>query len=149
MKFTWGHASVAIPVIIVVVFTSVLIRSMADDKKTELVTTDYYAKEIKFQEQIDKTKNALVLETELSWVGVGDNLELGLIGKFNPEDVTGELVVYRPSNASLDFTMDISLDSSGIMRVPRDKFKKGKYQIQLSWKVNDLDCYLNKNVFIQ
>ena len=80
MRFTWGHASIAIPVIIVVVFTSVLIRNMADDKKTELVTEDYYAQEIQFQDQIDHTKNALILKTDLLWKREGDQWILGLNG---------------------------------------------------------------------
>ena len=149
MKFTWGHAAIAIPVTIVVVFTSVLIRSMSDDKKTELVTDDYYAKEIQFQKQIDNTKNALVLNTNLSWESSGDSLILGLTGDYDPELVAGELTVYRPSNSSLDFVVPIDLNVDGEQFIPRNKFKAGKYQIQVRWNVENKDCYLEKNIFIQ
>ena len=149
MRFTWAHAAVAIPVTIVVVFTSVLIRSMSDDKKTELVTDDYYAREIQFQEQINKTKNALILKTELDWRSNGGNWELGLKGEFAPELVKGVLTVYRPSDSSLDFDVPIKLDSNGTQLISGEKFKKGKYQIQVRWNASDLDCYLEKNIFIQ
>lgn len=149
MRFTWGHAAVAIPVTIVVVFTSVLIRTFADDKKTELVADDYYAQEIQFQQQIDQTKNALVLKTELLWERDGDQWILGLNGDYSPSEVSGELTVFRPSDSSLDFTVPIVLNENGIMSVPANRFKNGKYQIQVSWKVEGKDCYLEKNVFIQ
>ena len=149
MRFTWGHAAVAIPVTIVVVFTSVLIRSMSEDKKTELVTDDYYAKEIQFQKQIDRTKNALLLNTTLNWVRKGDNLVLGLTGDFDSKLLTGELTVYRPSDSKLDFIEPIVLNEEGEQFVSRSKFKVGKYQIQVRWNVEGKDCYLEKNIFIQ
>ena len=149
MRFTWGHAAVAIPVTIVVVFTSVLIRSMSDDKKTELVTDDYYAKEIQFQKQIDRTKNALLLNTVLTWKRNGDNLVLGLKGDFNPKLLTGELTIYRPSDSKLDFVVPIVLNEEGEQFVATSRFKLGKYQIQVRWNVEGKDCYLEKNIFIQ
>tara|TARA_R110002050_G_scaffold297339_2_gene458623 strand:+ start:34614 stop:35063 length:450 start_codon:yes stop_codon:yes gene_type:complete len=149
MRFTWGHASIAIPVIIVVVFTSVLIRSMADDKKTELVTEDYYAQEIQFQDQIDHTKNALILKTDLLWKREGDQWILGLNGDFAPGELTGELTVYRPSDSNLDFKVPILLNEKGQMSIPNARFKNGKYQIQVKWNVAGKDCYLEKNIFIQ
>jgi hypothetical protein len=149
MRFTWAHAAVAIPITIVVVFTSVLIRSMSDEKKTELVTEDYYAKEIQFQDQIDRTKNALILKTVLEWNKIGENWQLGLKGDFNPNNAVGSLTIYRPSDSTLDFEVPMELDTNFTQLVSGKNFKKGKYQIQVRWTVNDLDCYLEKNVFIQ
>lgn len=148
MRFTWGHAAIAIPVTIVVVFTTVLIRSMADENKTELVVDDYYAKELRFQEQIDKTKNALLVQTNLDWVQNGQNFHLLLSGNFKSENVSGTLVVYRPSDSSLDFEIPLSLDSNGVQVVNGNKFTRGKYQIQVNFTVNDTLCYLEKNIYI-
>ena len=149
MRFTWGHAAVAIPVTIVVVFTSVLIRSMSDEHKTELVADDYYAQEIQFQQQIDRTKNALLLNTTLTWEREGNQWVLGLTGDYDPLEIEGELTVFRPSDSRLDFIVPIKMDENGKMNVPASKFKNGKYQIQVRWNVEGKDCYLEKNVFIQ
>lgn len=149
MRFTWGHAAIAIPVTIVVVFTTVLIRSMADEHKTELVTDDYYAKEIAFQEQIDQSKNAAGLNSELSWASNRDYFTLQLSGDFVPENVHGSVLVFRPSDSKLDFTVDLKLDSNARQNFSFDKFKKGKYQVQVNWVVDGTDCYLEKNIFIQ
>ncbi|MGB0391546.1 MAG: FixH family protein [Salibacteraceae bacterium] len=148
MRFTWGHAAIAIPVTIVVVFTSVLIRSMADDKKTELVTEDYYAKEIQFQDQLDRVKNALELNTNFTWTKSEDSWVLGLSGDFTHKEVKGVLTVFRPSDSSLDFEIPIQLDSNFKQVVSASKFVKGKYQIQVKWTVNGKECYLEKNVFV-
>ena len=149
MRFTWGHAAILIPVTIVVVFTSVLIRSMADDKKTELVTDDYYAKEIQFQDQLDRVKNALELNTDFTWTKNDPNWILGLKGDFKYSDVEGTLTIFRPSDSKLDFEVPIQLDSNYTLKVPSNKFVNGKYQVQVLWTVDDKDCYLEKNVFIQ
>jgi hypothetical protein len=149
MRFTWGHAAIAIPVTIVVVFTTVLILSMADKRKTELVTDDYYAKEIQFQDQLDRVKNALVFETDLSWVREGDFWVLGLKGDFESNPLEGVLKLYRPSDSKLDFELPIVLDSNYTQKVAHSKFVKGKYQLQVQWTVDGKECYLEKNIFIQ
>ncbi|HID39929.1 MAG TPA: hypothetical protein EYP36_10515 [Calditrichaeota bacterium] len=149
MRFTWGHAAIAIPVTIVVVFTTVLIRSMADEHKTELVTKDYYAKELAFQDQIDQTKNALLFHTVMEWTDNEKGFELKLTGDYSPENVTGTFKAFRPSSKSLDFDEPIQLDSNGVQSISANKFQIGKYQIQISWNVDGTDCYLEKNIFIQ
>lgn len=149
MRFTWGHAAIAIPVTIVVVFTAVLIRSMAEENNTELVTEDYYAKEMAFQDQINHSKNAAELNSELSWASNGDSLGLQLTGDFSPVNVTGKVSFFRPSNSKLDFSTDLVLDENAKQNFSDNKFKKGKYQIQVSWTVDGTDCYLEKNIFIQ
>lgn len=148
MRFTWGHAAIAIPVTIVVVFTSVLIRSMADDKNTELVTEDYYAKEMQFQDQINRTKNALELNTQIDWVKADNNWELKLTGDFDPTKATGEIHVYRPSDSKLDLDIPLELNNTGRQMISGKNFKKGKYQIQVNWMVEGAECYLEKHVFI-
>ncbi len=149
MRFTWGHAAIAMPVTIVVVFTAVLIRSMSDEFNTELVTEDYYAKELKFQDQINQTKNAQLLETKFTWEKSGDSYVLGLKGNFDPELASGNVQAFRPSDEKLDFVLPLRLDSNGNQSILRNQFMVGKYQIQVSWNVNNQDCYLEKNVFIQ
>ncbi len=149
MRFTWGHAAVAIPVTIVVVFTTVLILSMADKRKTELVTEDYYAKEIQFQDQLDRVKNALTLQTDFTWTKEGDSWVLGLKGDFDFQEIQGTLTLYRPSDSKLDFELPIVLDEQYKQRVSSSKFARGKYQVQVFWTVEGTECYLEKNIFIQ
>lgn len=149
MKFTWGHAAIAMPVTIVVVFTSVLIRSFSVEHKAELVTDNYYAKEIRFQEQIDHAQNASALNSELTWNKVNDTWVIGVSGDFNPAEITGKIIFFRPSDENLDFTVPISLDTLGKQTIVGDRFKNGKYQIQVEWTVNDTICYLEENIFIQ
>lgn len=149
MKFTWAHAAILIPSTIVVVFTTVLIRSMADERKTELVTDDYYAKEIQFQDQLDRVKNALAYETDFTWEKENDHWVLGLRGSFDIQEIVGTLTLYRPSDSKLDFDLPILLNEDYEQRVPNSKFVKGKYQVQVFWTVDGKECYLEKNIFIQ
>lgn len=149
MKFTWGHAAIAMPVIIVIVFTTALIRSFSDEHKTELVTENYYEKEIHFQEQIDHSKNASFLNSKLVWKKVDDFWIIGVSGDFNSSEITGTINFFRPSDENLDFLVPISLDTFGEQKIAGDKFGIGRYQIQVEWTVNDTICYLEENIFIQ
>ncbi len=149
MRFTWGHAAIAIPVTIVVVFTTVLIMSMAEDRKTELVTDDYYAKEIQFQDQLDRVKNALALETDFTWNKEGSDWVLGLKGNYDINEIEGTLTLFRPSDSKLDFEIPMQLDTNYQQRVPTSKMVNGKYQLQVFWTVEGKECYLEKNIFFQ
>lgn len=148
MRFTWGHAAIAIPVVIVIVFTSVLIISITKEQQTHLVVQDYYAKEIAFQDQIDFSKNAQKYGARVKMNAENNFWKIQLSGDFDPTQLNGSIVAFRPSDPNLDFELELELNQAGEQLISLNTFAKGKYQIQLRFDVNGDHCYLEKVVFI-
>jgi len=68
MKFNWG-TGIVLAFIAFISFIMYFVINMSTNKKYDhdLVTEQYYNKELKFQEDIDKSKNARNLETNITW----------------------------------------------------------------------------------
>jgi hypothetical protein len=147
MRFTWGHAAIVIPVIIAVVFTSVLIKAMSLKGRAELVVDNYYAKEIAYQENIDATDNAGQINLDLTLITT-PNLAIGLSADKALTGAEGTVKLFRPSNKALDFDIPLQLDANNQMALPLEKVITGAYQIQIWLTIDDTPYYIEENVFM-
>ena len=108
----------------------------------DLVAPDYYAKEIAFQQQIDKINNTASLSQKPNWEFDDQNFIL----KF-PNDITeGKVTFFRPSDDELDFEEIIKLNDQKQQKFSLELFKHGFYMVQLSWSDGTKEYYLEKKV---
>ncbi|HBH07327.1 MAG TPA: hypothetical protein DDX92_12075 [Flavobacteriales bacterium] len=147
MRFTWEHATWTVVVLIVVTGIGTFILSLGE--RTELVTDDYYARELAFQEQIDKIENAQSINAKIGWSQNSGGYQFSMTGDFDHTQVKGRIVFFRPSSRELDTQYPLNLDSNGVQNVPLELLKPGRYQIQASWNDGIKDFYLEKNIFVQ
>ncbi|WP_299441332.1 FixH family protein [uncultured Aquimarina sp.] len=146
MKINWGTAIVLVFIGFISFILFFVVR-MNTDKKFEhdLVTEDYYKKELAFQQEINAEKNGNALKNN---VVVKKNTE-GLLVVF-PKDkdfteVSGIISLYRPSNKKLDFQIPIILQSSEII-VPKNQLIEGRWDISVNWQYKNTS-YLFKESF--
>lgn len=146
MKINWGTAIVLV-FIGFIGFILFFVIKMNTDKQYEhdLVTEDYYKKELAFQEEINAEKNAKALENNITI----KKTEKGLLVVF-PENkgntnISGNIYLYRPSNKKLDFKMPIILIDSKIT-IPENQLLEGRWNITIDWKHENIP-YLFKEFF--
>ncbi len=109
--------------------------------KDDLVTPDYYAKELKYQEQLDKQKRTNELKEQLSWNVDGRKVELKFPADLVSKNVKADVLFYSPSEARKDFEVRCSPDSNGIYQVNSEKFEHGVYQMKIDWSVEGVSYY--------
>jgi hypothetical protein len=146
MKFHWGHGILVVLILIVVTFSTALILSFTDEKDHQLITENYYAKELAFQDQIDRGNNAKSDGKNL----VAQQTEKGLEVAISPAPSsldTSQVLLIRPSDELLDITS--SLNNKGEVVLAAEEIRRGKYILQVSWTESGKDFYLEKDLFIQ
>ena len=146
MKFTWGHGISAVIALIVISFSTVAIKSM--NKDHQLVADDYYALEMKYQNQIDKKNNVISDKKSVNWKMGASGFTL----QMNAEDakkIKGEVYFFRPSDSKLDFKLDLTMDEQGKLMVPASKFVKGYYNLSVDWEVDGKKYFHKENIYIQ
>lgn len=143
MKLNWGKG-IAILYTTFVLFIAVMVY-MAFGEKYDLVTEDYYQKEIEFQSTIDKKDNAKRLTSKLK-VGIQDSKVLLDFPQKNSL-VEGVVHVFRPSDETLDFEQKFSVQN-GIVEMELKQFVSGKYIIKTDWRVDEKDYYQEQTVVI-
>lgn len=130
-KFNWGWG-IAIFIGIFVISMLTMVFSTLDHR-WELVTEDYYEKDLAFDQKAEKMRNGNVFSRNLSITPIGMQ-ELEIRYKGFPANVEGAIHFFRPSNAALDFQVPIQFAADFKQVVKSAKLKSGKWNVQFEWK---------------
>lgn len=130
----WGTRIVIMYVGFVALIITLVVVSMR--QQVDLVSPDYYAKELKYQSNIDKSKNHNELKTFLKCTVQSENIVIDFPDEHKSTSITGEVLIYKPSDAKSDKLIKIEA-SNGQMLIPISLFSKGMYKVKVDWVVND------------
>lgn len=115
----------------------------------DLVAENYYEKQIKYQEQIDRiqrTKN-LSEAVKVKYNAESQQIAIRFPKIFPSAQVEGKITLYRPSDAKMDFSLPIALNDLGIQIIPANTFTPGLWRIKLSWAVNEVEYYYEEPLY--
>jgi hypothetical protein len=142
---SWGYK--------ILIFYSAFVIGMlymvfkSSSQKMDLVTTDYYAKELVYQEKIDEINRANALTEEIRYT-VDDNVMTVTLPKdFTGKQVSGTVDLYCPSDAKKDLVQKFTGNAMQI-KLPITKSTKGMYELQVTWQADNLKYYYKKKIFI-
>ena len=100
--------------------------------KTELEFTDYYAKELKFQDQINAAENANQLDEPIDYIIRDRSIQIILPKQVLGDTISGNVNFLRPSDASKDKTIKLEPDEDGRQMIDPG-FIKGVYKMRISF----------------
>lgn len=143
----WG-TGLAIVLILFIGFIMFFVIKISTDKKYDydLVTEEYYKKELIFQKAMDDEENSNTLSGSI----IGEKTEAGWMLTF-PENldyskITGTVLLYRPSNKKLDFQIPLQLSAKNLL-IPDDRLVAGRWNTIIQWNYEGED-YLYKNEIV-
>jgi hypothetical protein len=116
-------------------------------QKMDLVTTDYYAKELKYQEKIDETNRVNALSSPVTCEIKNNELVIFFPKDFSGKKLKGEAVLYCPSDEDKDAKQNFVIqDDPLIVSIP--SFNKTEYELHLSWQADGVSYYFEKKIII-
>jgi len=146
-KFNWGTGIfLFILLFFVLLFSFVYFTTT---QKINLVEDDYYEKELKFQEQIDKKHNAEPYSEQFRFHQVENSLTMVFPEFFKGKDLEGNVHFYRPSDYEKDVYVLLDLDPTGTQYFDLSIMEKGKYWIKLDWTADSISYYHEYSLIIQ
>ncbi|MEQ8624948.1 MAG: FixH family protein [Vicingaceae bacterium] len=143
MKWNWG-TKIGLLYTVFVLFIIGMVY-MAFNQKYDLVTEDYYAEEIAYQNTIDSKSRTKQLNGNLTTAIEGKYLKLVFPEK--EAALKGSVICFRPSDERKDFTEEFNI-TNGIYKIALSKFIAGKYTLKISWQQNDLSYYKEQIIII-
>lgn len=141
----WGYKILFVYLAFVAGIVFMVIKS--SNQKMDLVTTDYYAKELKYQDKIDEAKRTSSLSKELECTVTNNQLSILFPKDFEGKNISGEVVLYCPSDEGNDITQKFSTQNL-MTSVAISAKSSGSYEIQISWIVDGKSYYYQKKIFI-
>lgn len=134
MKINWGTGIVLAFVAFISFILYFVVRMSTDNSANhDLVTEEYYKQELAYQNEIDASKSALEMQAKLKFVKSKEGMTIFFPEKFDPEQITGTVSLYRPSNKHLDIDFPISLSKTHLL-IPDNSLVDGRWDITVKWQ---------------
>ncbi len=146
MKINWGTGILIFIILFLIAIISFVI--FANTQKVNLVEEDYYPKELNFDSQMEKQANTEALTEKVSIGLNADSLIFIHFPEFfDPKQVEGSILIYRPSDDKEDILYKIQLDTNSYQFLPAGELLPGKYIIKLDWTSEGVE-YFQEQIII-
>ena len=146
-KIGWGTKIAILYIGFIVLVIAMVVISMR--QKIELVSDDYYPKELVFQKQINSSNNANALsDTIVNTISL-NGVDLQFPSVFKGKSVSGKIEFFRPSDSSKDYSTSIRLDENAHQFVSSKELISGRYRMQTSWKADNKDYYSEQIITVK
>ncbi len=132
LKMNWGAKIAVLYIGFVVLIATLVFLSMKQD--FQLVASDYYQQEIKYQEVIDAVKNQSTLSAPVGITASKDAVTLSLPGEFTGKAVTGTVDFYAAAKSEWDASFDLSALQHNNLVVPRSRLHPTTYSVKIRWQ---------------
>ncbi|MCH5720930.1 FixH family protein [Niabella hibiscisoli] len=144
---SWGNRIIIILVVFVAGIISMVYISMR--QTNEVVDTNYYEREMKYQQVIDGKKNLQALNDSVTLENDGAAIRIS----FPSASVTlldsGSIQFMKLSDAKDDKTIPMSGAKTDLYQVPLSYLKKGWYKVRIDWSNEGRVYYHEQNFNIR
>lgn len=143
VKINWGYKITGLYLGFMAIIITLVVSSF--HQSFDMVSDDYYQKELAYQDVLDAGKNQATL-SEPAHIYAN---ETALIIDFPPElkgkSLSGKVQLYSPVDASWDKVVAINT-SANSMTVPRSELKNTKYTVKISWASEGKSYYQESDI---
>jgi hypothetical protein len=136
---SWGTRIAILYLAFVAMIGTLVFLTMKQD--VDLVSPDYYQREINYQQQLDRMNASNSLETRPEIKVTANGIQIKFPEEMNSKRISGEIEFYRASDATKDFTEKIVTDSSATQMIGAGKYSAGLYAVKLTWSAGGNNYY--------
>jgi len=135
----WGKWIIVAFVFFAVFIATLVTVCMRQD--ISLVSSTYYEEELAYQQQIERTVNALSLaEKPVIRVAQPGVVEVG----FQQPTDQGKLQLFCPSNVAMDRAFDIGHSADSVRHFNVQGLQRGMYRAKLQWTAQGKEFYIEQ-----
>lgn len=146
MKMDWGKG-IALSFVIFAILLAFLVYKTGE-VTSEMVTDNYYEKELEYNAQYDARKNVLGLSEKPVIELTSTELVITYPAEAISENTRGEVYFYSINNVSKDKLYTIKTDTLNRQTFGKEILTSGNYNIQLKWATDSVEYLFDKNIFI-
>lgn len=113
----------------------------------ELVTEDYYAKELVYQQKIDQSKRTAALSEPVAVNVINHTLTINFPKDFSTKNIEGVATLYCPADEKKDINQKFRVTDSAVsITVPNEYH--GLHYVKINWSAEGVDYYYEYKIFI-
>lgn len=142
----WGHKILIVFILFAAGLFTLVGKSLGT--RIDMVTPDYYAEELQYQQNIDAQLNAARLSAPVTITQTGGQVVINFPREFDSAALNGQAHFYRPSDSRADLTLPLARDTKGRFSVPGSRLRKGSYHLKLQWEHKGVPYYQDIQFFV-
>lgn len=142
----WGNKITLVLIIFVIAMGSMVY--VASMQTNEMMDSNYYDKEIKFQGQIDASDNLQRLTGASLFKNINGVLEVIIPEAACTHITKGTIHFLRNDNELKDLTMELKPDSNGHQIINNPSIINGLYKASIQWENEGKPYYYEENILI-
>jgi hypothetical protein len=146
-KLHWGWSILLVYITFMLIFLFYFWRSFKELESNELVTKDYYNKELSYGDVIAKKQNADTMRVPVQILATGKGFEIQF-----PEyarQVDGKIELYKPDNSKLDREIPLQLDENGKQIIEASQLIPGRWNVSIEWQSHNVPYLLEKKMTLK
>lgn len=143
------------PVSIIAFFTLAIIGcgsfiAFCSRHPADLVTSDYYEQEVRYQGQIDRLQRAQERGqlASVSYDGEHQRICISLAPAPSQTNAGGNIQLYRPSAVNQDRQVKLQTDLNGRQTIDAAQLAPGLWKVRVSWTADGQDYFLDRKVVV-
>lgn len=147
MKINWG-LGIVIAIVLFMSFILYFVLKVQSDSTYdhELVTEEYYKKELDFQNQLNKSQNTKDNGYEVKIQKTAEGIQLVFPDSLKKEFIKGKVSLYRPSDQRLDFEYQISNSETDLL-IPKKSLVGGRWDISVDWQYEGQNYLTQETIY--
>ena len=141
----WGKG-IVVAFVLFAGFLAVMITIMMR-QDIGLVSKNYYAEDLSFQDQYERKQNTEQLEFKPK-ITIDQNQYLKVYFPSVSYVEEGEVKLFRPSSDKLDQQIKLNASADSVQVFPLRPLEPGTYRVKMKWTMEGKEYYLEKVIFI-
>jgi hypothetical protein len=110
-------------------------------QKVDVVTENYYEKELKYQDQLDKVTRSRALKKTMEITNTGKELIIIFPNTPDKNQTKDFISLYRPSDNTKDVKIPVLTDTTRTQVVSIERLVKGYWKVQINWTSGGSEYY--------
>ncbi len=147
-KFHWGWGILLFYIAFMSIFLFFFYKSFQELKTNELVTEDYYNKELVYGDVLKKKQHADTMHVQLQIKLEKNGLKIVFPSYVDPDRLKGKVILYKPDNKALDTEKEIRLNPQNEMLIEKENFIPGRWNIRVDWNIDSIPYFREQKITI-
>jgi len=146
IKWNWGTGILLSIIVFMAILIGIVYVFMNQD--VDLVTKDYYSKELQYQDRINKINNTSELGKDVGILFSENVVRFSFPDSVFDKKASGTIYFYRPSGSKKDFAVPVSVLDNNTQLVNTAALEKGLWKVKVEWGMEGKDFYTEKSIII-
>ncbi len=140
----WGNRLILVFLVFGAGMGYLVYRSM--NTNYELVESDYYKQELRYQNVIDEHNSANALSAQVTIEKKDGEIAVQFPEEMKNKTLTGELYFYCAYDSKKDKRLTLQADSNGLQTIPGGTILPGSYTVKIKWNNGEKAYYAEQTL---